>query len=210
IDKNSGLITVTGTRNQIEEIRKYINNLNDRLHKEVLIDVKIYSVELSKSNQTGIKWSELSFSLPSKQIKTNELDEYFAGSYSIFSETTFNIAGLLNFLAQNGNVNSISNPKIVTLNNQKAIISVGDTIYYKYISAKKKDENGNPIIQYTIDNKFVGVLLDITPQISNNGEIVLSINPKINEFKNLNQLLNSNREMPPDTKGAKKNNAHIP
>ncbi|HIQ50556.1 MAG TPA: type II protein secretion system D protein, partial [Nautiliaceae bacterium] len=57
IDKNSGLITVTGTKNQIEEIKRYIDNLNNSLHKEVLIDVKIYTVELSKSHQTGIKWS---------------------------------------------------------------------------------------------------------------------------------------------------------
>ena len=211
IDKNSGLITVTGTRNQIEEIKKYIDNLNNRLHKEVLIDVKIYSVELSKSNQTGIKWSELSFSLPAKEnvesggyksveIKPYHLYEYLGGSYSIFSGATFNIAGLLNFLAKNGNVNSISNPKIVTLNNQKAIISVGDNIYYKYASEVTTDKNGNPVTQYTIENKFVGVLLDITPQISDNGEIILSINPKISSFKDLNQLNNKDRDMPPNTK----------
>ena len=71
----------------------------------MLIDVKIYTVELSKSNQTGIKWSELSFSLPNKQkeikpIRDYTLDEYFGGSYSIFSGTTFNISGFLSFLAK--------------------------------------------------------------------------------------------------------------
>ena len=202
IDKNSGLITVTGTKNQIEEIKKYIDSLNNRLHKEVLIDVKIYTVELSKSHQTGIKWSELALSLPSKniEIKPYNLYEYIGGSYSIFSGATFNIGAFLNFLAKNGNVNTISNPKIVTLNNQKAIIRVGDTIYYRYVSSEEEDENGKPITKYTIENKFVGVLLDITPQISDNGEIVLSINPKISTFKNPNQLLNSNRNMPPDIK----------
>ena len=146
----------------------------------------------------------LSFSLPSKNVeikplKHYSLGEYFGGSYSIFSGTTFNIAGFLNFLAQNGNVNAISNPKIVTLNNQKAIISVGDTIYYKYASSVTTDQSGNPVTQYTIENKFVGVVLDITPQISDNGEIILSINPKISAFKDPNQLLNPSRDMPPDT-----------
>ena len=197
IDKNSGLITITGTKNQIEEVKRYIDSLNNRLHKEVVIDVKIYSVELSKSHQTGIKWDKLQISLQDSSTPLRARNIF--GSSSIFKQSSFNVEGLLNFLAKNGNVNSISNPKIVTLNNQKAIISVGDTIYYKYISSKKEDENGNPIIQYTIDNKFVGVLLDITPQISNNGEIVLSINPKISTFKDPNQLLNS-RDMPPDTK----------
>ena len=217
IDKTVGVITVTGTKKQINAVDKYIKTLMDRLTKQVLIDVKIYSVELSKSHQTGIKWSELSLSLPTKEIirkpdnnykqveiKPYNLHEYIGGSYSIFSGATFNIAGFLNFLAQNGNVNAISNPKIVTLNNQKAIISVGDTIYYKYASSVTTDQSGNPITQYTIENKFVGIELDITPQISDNGEIILSINPRISDFKNLNQLnklnnLDRDRGMPPDT-----------
>ncbi|GAB6045831.1 pilus (MSHA type) biogenesis protein MshL [Caminibacter profundus] len=198
IDKNSGLITVTGNKPQLEEISKYINDLKNRLHKEVLIDVKIYSVELSKSHQTGINWSKLSISL--NDSSTPLRAKNIIGSNSIFSSSTFNVAGLLNFLAQNGNVNSISNPKIVTLNNQKAIISVGDTIYYKYASNVTTDQNGNPTTEYTIDSKFVGVLLDITPQISDNGEIILSINPRISAFKDPTQLSNPNRDMPPDTK----------
>ena len=201
IDKTVGVVTVTGTKKQIEAVDKYIKTLMDRLTKQVLIDVKIYTVELSKSNQTGINWSKLSLSLPNKEveIKPYNLYEYIGGSYSIFSGTTFNIGGFLNFLAKNGNVNAISNPKIVTLNNQKAIISVGDTIYYKYISEITTDENGNQVPKYKIESKFVGIILDITPQISDNGEIILSINPKISDFKDQTQL-NENRDMPPDTK----------
>ena len=200
IDKTVGVVTVTGTKKQIEAVDKYIKTLMDRLTKQVLIDVKIYSVELSKSHQTGIKWSELALSLPPKniEIKPYNLSEYIGGSYSIFSGSTFNIGGFLNFLAQNGNVNAISNPKIVTLNNQKAIISVGDTIYYKYESEVTTDENGKENPKYKIESKFVGVILDITPQISDNGEIILSINPKISDFKDQTQL--NNRDMPPDTK----------
>jgi len=197
IDKNSGLVTVTGSKNQIEEISNYINDLNNRLHKEVLIDVKIYSVTLSNSHKTGIDWSELSLSLKDKSVPITASN--IIGSNAVFKEATFNVSGLLNFLAQNGNVNSISNPKIVTLNNQKALIKVGDTIYYKYASEITTDNNGNPSTQYTIDSKFVGVLLDITPQISDNNEIILSINPRISAFKDATQLTNTNRDMPPDT-----------
>lgn len=198
IDKNAGLVTVTGTKKQLNEISEYLKTLNDRLRREVLIDVHIYSVELSSSHKTGIDWSNFSLSLPdvSKPIR----GRYIAGSESVFNSATFNLGAFLNFLAQNGNVNSISNPKIVTLNSQKAIISIGDTVYYKYASQITQTENGNPTVSYTIDSKFIGVLLDITPQISDNGEIILSINPKISSFKDINQLKQNNREMPPDTK----------
>ncbi|GAB6074011.1 type II secretion system protein GspD [Nautilia lithotrophica] len=197
IDKNSGLVTVTGNKNQIEEIEKYIKDLNNRLHKEVLIDVKIYSVTLSNSHKTGIDWSQLSLSLADKSVPITASN--IIGNNAVFKQATFNVGGLLNFLAENGNVNSISNPKIVTLNNQKALIKVGDTIYYKYASEITTDNNGNPTTEYTIDSKFVGVLLDITPQISDNNEIILSINPRISAFKDATQLTNTNRDMPPDT-----------
>ena len=195
IDKNSGLVTVTGTKEQLNEVEKYINSLNSRLHKEVLIDVKIYSVTLSKTHSTGINWSTFNISLNSAMpvsIKN------VVGSNSIFKTSVLNTTALLNFLSQNGNVNSISNPKIVTLNNQKAVIRVGDTIYFKYASGVTNN-NGISTTQYTIDSKFVGVLLDITPQISDNGEIILSINPRISSFKDATQLTNPNRDMPPDT-----------
>jgi len=208
IDKNSGLITVTGNKKQLKEIAEYLEKLSNRITKEVLVDVKIYSVELSASHTTGIDWAQLSVSLG----YSNNRNEFFAspervpvrstyllGKSSIFNAATFNMSAFLNFLAKNGNVNSISNPKIVTLNNQKAIISIGDTVYYKYAS-KIDNESDNPTVEYEIESKFVGVLLDITPQISDDDEIILNINPRISAFKDVNQINNPQRDRPPDTK----------
>jgi general secretion pathway protein D len=199
VNKDTGVVVITGTMKQLNAVDNFMKNLMNSLTKEVLIDVKIYSVELSDSHKTGIDWSRLSISLPDSSVPLRA--KYIAGSSSIFNSATFNVGALLNFLAQNGNVNSISNPKIMTLNNQKAIISVGDTIYYKYASKVTTDQNGNPNTEYTIDSKFVGVILDITPQISDNGEIILSIAPRISAFRDIAQISNQTlRDMPPDTK----------
>ena len=198
VDKDTGLVVVTGTMKQLNAVDEYIINLRHNLQKEVLIDVHMYSVELASSNQTGIDWSSLSLNMNRQNVPLK--GKYIGGSLSVFNSATFSISGLLNFLATNGNVNSISNPKIMTLNNQKAIISVGNTIYYKYASSVVTDKNGNPTTQYTINSKFVGIVLDITPQISDNGNIVLSIQPTLSAFRDLTQLDNINRGMPPDTK----------
>ena len=197
VDRNTGIVIVTGTMKQLNAVKKYIKNLMDNLTKEVLIDVHIYSVTLSKSHQTGIDWSNLSLSLNKSNVPLR--GRYLGGSEAVFNSAVFNLSGLLNFLSQNGNVNSISNPKIMTLNNQKAIISVGDTIYYKYASNVVTDQNGNPTTQYTIDSKFIGVVLDITPQISDNGDIILSIEPRLSKFRDPTQITSTNRGMPPDT-----------
>jgi len=200
IDKNSGLVTITGTYKQLQRVKEYIDKLNNRLHKQILIDVRIYEVELSSSHVTGVDWSQMQLSLPSQSVKLNGRN--FWGPGSVFNSTTFNISGLLNFLATQGNVNSISNPKIATLNNQKAIISVGDTINYKYPSKviTTPTNTGSQVdTEYTYGSKFVGILLDITPEISNNGDIILRMNPTISSFRDTTQLTDPNRDLAPDT-----------
>jgi len=197
IEKNAGLVTITATKRQLDRIGKYIKQLNERLHKQIIIDVKIYSVALSKSNQTGIDWGKLNFSLGDSSVPIRSAN--IIGSQSIFSNAVFNVSGLLNFLATQGNVNSISNPKIATINNQKAIISVGDTINYRYPTKVILDDNGNPQTEYAVESKFVGILLDITPEISEDGTIMLRINPTISSFRDETQLKDPNRQLAPDT-----------
>jgi len=191
IDKITGLVTITGTKAQLDNIQKYIDELNNKLHKEVLIDVKIYSVKLSQSHQTGINWKNfnLTFNKSAPATSANLL-----GSSSIFKSGTFNIYGFLNFLASYGQVNSISNPKIITLNNQKAIITVGKNINYSY-NVITTDANGNAIQTTQIGTKFVGMLLDITPEISDNGVIIMNINPSISSI----DPTNINPDLPPNT-----------
>jgi general secretion pathway protein D len=188
INKASGIITVTGTKKQLDKIQKYINEINKRLHKEILVDVRIYSVKLSKSNSTGINWSNFNLSTNANVPITGAIGQ------TILDSTSFSLNGLLNFLAQYGQVNSISNPKITTLNNQKAIITVGQTINYSYKKVTT-DANGNAIQSDVIDSKFVGILLDIMPEISDDNIIIMNINPSISSLSPV-QL---NPGLPPDT-----------
>jgi len=195
IDKTTGIITITATKRQLNRIQNYINEINKRLHKEVVIDVKIYSVKLAKSNQTGIDWSQLNVQFGGATPLSIPLStSNIAGSTSIFKQGTFNINGFLNFLANYGQINSISNPKITTLNNQKAIITIGQTINYSYKTVTT-DTNGNAVQSDKIDSKFVGILLDITPEISDNNIILMGINPSISSIST--DQLNAN--LPPNT-----------
>jgi len=91
IDNLTGIITIKATKFQIEKVKEYLESLNKRLHKEVMIDVKIYSVQLSKSNQTGINWSQLNFELPAQQVPVTGGSK-FLGTQTIFNSSVFNIA----------------------------------------------------------------------------------------------------------------------
>jgi len=212
IDPIAGIVTVTGNKKQLSIVNEYIKRLVKRLTKEVMIDVRIYSVQLDKSHQSGINWSNLSLSLgyhnngngtfSETPLSVPARSKYIFGSASVLSSTMFNISGFLNFLAKNGKVSSISNPKIVTLNNQKALINVGENINYS-IPNNSYDENGNlTSTSYTPKTVFVGITLDITPQINDKNEIILNISPKISALIDRSQIKDEsrlNKGIGPDT-----------
>ncbi len=197
INPQAGLITVTATKSKLKDVEKYIENVLDRLHRQVFIDVQILSVTLNKTNTTGIDWSKMYSALGAKvsygslttvntptidttsgaitqaSIGTGALAQYFRLSGGV------DLTDFIKFLRTQGDVKAISNPKIMTLNNQPALISSGDVIFYPKVSggtsATATTGATNPTVETIPLN--VGITLDITPEIMDNANILLKINP---------------------------------
>lgn len=228
INQNAGLITVTGTKKQLDRIEEYLDILKERLHKQVLIDVSIYSVVLDNSKKTGIDWSQFSLYLNST-TKFNNKSKYaatgsshylgtdadgnsilntgLAGAFSdtnhlaIVNDALFTMTGLVDFLNSNGDTKVISNPKVLTLNNQPALITIGDTINYKLLKSTSASDSGSTVSQdEEVKSIFIGVLLNITPEITDKKEIILRINPSVSDFKNPDdETTTTVRTIAPDT-----------
>lgn len=107
---------------------------------------------------------------------------------------------VLKFLKTQGDVYAISNPKILTLNNQPALITAGTELFYKTTSTSTLagGTTGQQATSEVVSSVFSGVLLDITPEISNDGSITLRINPSISDVASQLATDNSTRSMPPD------------
>ena len=90
----------------------------------------------------------------------------------------------IELLKTQGNVQVLSSPRVATMNNQKAVIKVGtDEFFVTDISATQTisgaNTNVNPDI--TLTPFFSGIALDVTPQISGEGEVTLHIHPTVSE-----------------------------
>ncbi len=224
INKNAGLVTVTGTGKQITRLDKYIEDLQKKMHTQVLIDVKMYSVVLSDATSTGIDWSQI-YAMQNIDMAFNVLNTKNLGSMTGekdgnilgFSEMEFgpnarnigsifqlgakaSINEVVKFLKTQGDVYAISNPKILTLNNQPALITAGTELFYKTknTSTLAGGTTGEQATSEIVSSVFSGVLLDITPEISNDGSITLRINPSISETASEVASNNALRSMPPD------------
>ncbi len=205
LNKGAGLISIRGSKKELERVESYIQSLHERLQKQVLIDVHILSVLHNNTNTTGINWDALynlqNVMIPSSKEGANFGTEGQAGNVSgvniagqnsasklyyginIFSQG-LSLNRIVEFLKTYGKVQSISNPKVLTLNNQPAMISVGDILRYQKSSIY---QNINAQTTLTNTDKeypslFAGVLLDITPLVFGE-EIMLKINPSITKTK---------------------------
>jgi len=229
INANAGMITVTATKKQLDRVSDYIDLLKDRLHKQVLIDVSIISVALNSNNKTGVDWSKFSLSFNSTSMfnnSTNNLNAYHADPYAsvganaaltgnsnllnnltVVNDGIFSVAGLIDFLGSSGDTKVVSSPKVLTMNNQQALITIGDNINYrvKEDTTISTSVTTPTIVTYTNYSIFIGVLLNITPEISEDNEIILRINPSVSDFKYSADDVYSTtiREMAPDTKEKK-------
>lgn len=88
------------------------------------------------------------------------------------------IGALVTALKSSSGINIVSNPQILTLDNEEAEVFVGEN--RPYVTSEKFDSNNNPI--QTFDYRNVGVRLKITPQISSNNMVTLAIDQEVNKI----------------------------
>jgi len=89
------------------------------------------------------------------------------------------LADIIQAISQQGKIKVLSSPTISTLNNQKAIIRVGNQDVYFITGAVSTQTTVTQTVQpVTID---IGIILDVTPQIAEDGTIIMNIHPSITE-----------------------------
>ena len=87
------------------------------------------------------------------------------------------LSDIVQAISEQGDVKILSNPTLSTLNNQKAMIRVGDQDVFFITGAIATQNTVTQTIQpVTID---IGIILDVTPQIAEDGTILMSIHPSI-------------------------------
>jgi general secretion pathway protein D len=102
------------------------------------------------------------------------------GTFKFNGQEFLNIGALLHALQTNGDVNVLSTPNILTTDNQKAEIMVGQNVPFT-TGQTQNATTGSQAIFNTIERKDVGIKLAITPQISSDDTVRLDINQEISD-----------------------------
>ena len=116
-----------------------------------------------------------------------------AGSLFGFAFQTNNFAALITFLESQGTVHVLSSPRVAAMNNQKAVLKIGtDEFFVTGVTTNiSNNTTGNTITpSVTLQPFFSGVVLDVTPQIDDKGNILLHVHPSVSQVTTVNKGVN--------------------
>ncbi|MFH1757657.1 MAG: secretin and TonB N-terminal domain-containing protein [Pseudomonadota bacterium] len=211
VNKSSGVIWVTDYPANLNKIASFLETIEGSSQRQVTIQAKIMEVILSDEYRAGINWKVIQGLPRSLNLAwglTNQAGTSgFPGGPTGFTSGTgvgaiatpgtFRInpfggvfalgaagvevalSDIMQAISEQGEVKVLSSPTISTLNNQKAIIRVGNQDVFFITGAVATQNTVTQTIQpMTID---VGIILDVTPQISPDGTIIMTIHPSITE-----------------------------
>jgi MSHA biogenesis protein MshL len=105
---------------------------------------------------------------------------------------TANFAALLSFLETQGSVSVLSSPRIATINNQKAVLKVGtDELYVTNVTTTSTSTTSGTTStpSLTLQPYFSGISLDVTPQIDDDGNIILHVHPAISNVAEKSKVI---------------------
>ncbi len=190
INKQSGLIIARAKPMQLREIESFIADTQKQLGRQVILETKIMEVILNDSHQDGIDWkSVIRKGLQIAPTLGSTAGLVYTLSTPAASVSAGDFTALIHLLDSQGKTNVLSSPRISTLNNQQAIIKVGqDESFITGISPglSSGSISGQAVQPAPILSAFFsGIALDVTPQISDADEITLHIHPSITRVESL-------------------------
>ncbi|HPN87894.1 MAG TPA: secretin N-terminal domain-containing protein [Candidatus Omnitrophota bacterium] len=190
-DERSNKLIVRVFPGRLKEIKDLIKDL-DTPTKEVLVTARILQVVLKPKYDMGIDWQldfrkssddqikKLSFQntyLNKDNMTTNDklYSQFGQIAFGDFSQDTFEFA--IRSLEQVSDAKILSNPQILVTNNQEARIHVGDTV--PYIISTTSGTGDNAITSEDVRFVDVGLKLNVTPNINDDGYVTMRLRPEI-------------------------------
>ena len=194
----SGILLVRTTTRRHHEIRAYLDEVLASARRQVLIEATIVEVELSDRYQAGVDWSRLARSAGINVQQSLLAGNLAAAPLFLLSyrdappgDPGRELSVTVQLLKEFGNVQVLSSPKLVVLNNQTAVLkAIRNIVYFEVnveTSSGTSDSPGTTSIDTDARTAPEGIMLAVTPHVSHAGEIVLNVRPtitRVNRFVN--------------------------
>jgi general secretion pathway protein D len=197
VNPEAGLITVRADSRQHAIIDELIAGTVSSARRQVLIEATVVEVTLNNNYESGVDWSLLD----NNGGEALEYAQVLAGLPGAASAAATpdalltyrnsgrygDVTATLRLLQQFGDVQVLSSPKIIAMNNQPAVLKVVDNrVYFTFQVNQQQRENGEvqTLIDSTVHSVPVGLVMHVTAFVSEDDEVVLNVRPTISRILN--------------------------
>ncbi len=178
-DEANNSVLIRATRKNYQKILTILQQI-DSVPNQVLLEAVIAEVTLNDELRFGLRWffnkgdSTASFT----DAASGAVKSVFPGFSYFLDSVSVKVA--LNALAEITDVNVISAPTLMVLDNKKAVLQVGEDVPIATQSATAVTSPGAPVVN-SISFRNTGVLLTVTPRVSDSGRVVLEIEQEVSD-----------------------------
>ncbi|MCK5729235.1 MAG: type II secretion system secretin GspD [Methylococcales bacterium] len=181
-DPTNNALIIIATPSQYKMLKDVIVQL-DVMPLQVLIDATIISVTLSDELRHGIRWyftHKNGGASSGSGIGLTDIAQLAATAFNpgfgySFVSSADNIRAVLTAEAKDNKINVISAPSIMVLNNQEAVIQVGEKIPVR--TSELTTDTG--ATSNTIQMRETGVTLKVKPRVNANGLVIMTIDQSV-------------------------------
>lgn len=189
VNPESGIVTIRATQRQHEKIREFIDRVVDAARRQVMIEATIVEVQLNEGYEQGIDWTRL---VGGGKVEIRRASGILgsADAYNLkFAGNSIQSAAI-QLLESFGTVRVLSSPRLSALNNQTALLKVVENVVYfnvKSDTTVTANVGTSVAVTTTPQSVSVGLVLLVTPQISDGDVVILGIRPTISGIAGLKE-----------------------
>jgi len=183
VDERTNMLLITDVPSNLDRLRELIPQI-DRRVQQVLIEVLILDSVLSDEADLGITWYLTNTNDNSPGFDGNDIAGVLLpkpfGGLDISVGTLIddiNLSVMIQALVENSDSRILANPKVLTLNNESASIEIIEEFPYNDVT---QTSSGGQLSNITF--KEIGTKLEVLPQITHDGYVILRVEPEQNSI----------------------------
>ena len=177
VDPGQNAVVARGASDELQSLGELLSAL-DKPKRQVLIEATIVEVTLSNGSSLGVQWDAVEDRLAATFSDTSSgaVTSLFPG----FSASYVNrdISAVLNALATTSDVEIVSSPRMLVLNNETARLQIGDQVPIITQSAVSITDPGAPVVNST-SYRDTGVILTVTPHVRAGGMVEIEVSQEV-------------------------------
>jgi general secretion pathway protein D len=177
-DTDSNALLVIADEDGYDQILDVVARL-DRAPDQVMIEVRIVEVVLNDDLRYGVQWF-LDTRDGGRATSSGNAGGAVTATFPGFAYTYASdyVRASLSAIASITDVETVSTPQIMVMDNQRSLIQVGDQVPVVTQSAVSIANPDAPIVN-SVEFRDTGVVLAVTPRISPDGAVMLEVEQEV-------------------------------